>query len=301
MKKEMLYTLFLLALMAFVLAGCKSGAQTKTSRTTVAVPIRQVPKQPVRVQTTRMAEAAQEQAARERAAQERAAQELAAQELAAQELAAQELAAQELAAQELAARELAAQKLAAQEQAAQEQAAQEQAAQEQAARELAAPAFKVGDTGPAGGIVFYVKDNNSNGWRYLEAAPAGTEQKSRGFHSAEIFSQYKTDDRRLGAGRKNTQEFIAFFEQKGGGINTPMWICDRLVVNGFDDWYLPSQDELLCMYYTLYKQEQGGFRTMWYLSSTAANGMPNNAVNFASGIDAARSGGEVAVRAVRQF
>ena len=30
----------------------------------------------------------------------------------------------------------------------------------------------VGDTGPAGGIIFYIKDSYSDGWRYLEAAPA---------------------------------------------------------------------------------------------------------------------------------
>jgi hypothetical protein len=36
---------------------------------------------------------------------------------------------------------------------------------------LLAPTYKIGDTGPAGGFVFYDKGNNSGGWRYLEAAP----------------------------------------------------------------------------------------------------------------------------------
>ncbi|GHV59972.1 hypothetical protein AGMMS49587_00060 [Spirochaetia bacterium] len=253
-------------------------------------PRRRARKQTVQVQT-----------AQEQATQAQAVREQTTQAQAAREQAVQARATREQATQAQTAREQAAQAQVAQEQAAREQAVREQAAQAQATREQAAPAYKVGDAGPAGGIVFYVKDNNSNGWRYLEAAPAGTEQKARGFHSAEIFRQYKIDDRRLGAGRKNTQEFMAFFEQKGGGINTPMWICDSLMVNGFDDWYLPSSEELLLMYYNLYKQGQGDFRIMWYLSSTAANGRPNTAVNFASGIDADRSGGEVGVRAVRQF
>jgi hypothetical protein len=34
---------------------------------------------------------------------------------------------------------------------------------------------KVPDIGPSGGFVFYDKGNNSNGWRFLEAAPAFTE------------------------------------------------------------------------------------------------------------------------------
>jgi len=38
-----------------------------------------------------------------------------------------------------------------------------------------APAYQVGDIGPAGGIIFYVKEDNSDGWRYMEAAPQSTE------------------------------------------------------------------------------------------------------------------------------
>ena len=31
--------------------------------------------------------------------------------------------------------------------------------------------YRIGDTGPAGGLIFYDKGNNIGGWRYLEAAP----------------------------------------------------------------------------------------------------------------------------------
>jgi len=34
-----------------------------------------------------------------------------------------------------------------------------------------APVYHIGDTGPAGGIVFYDKGSYSNGWRYMEVAP----------------------------------------------------------------------------------------------------------------------------------
>jgi hypothetical protein len=38
--------------------------------------------------------------------------------------------------------------------------------------------YKIGDRGPAGGIVFYDKGFITDGWRYLEAVPAGAEFKA---------------------------------------------------------------------------------------------------------------------------
>ena len=43
---------------------------------------------------------------------------------------------------------------------------------------FAQTAYNIGDTGPAGGIVFYDKGRVSDGWRYLEAARAGTEAEA---------------------------------------------------------------------------------------------------------------------------
>jgi hypothetical protein len=65
------------------------------------------------------------------------------------------------------------------------------------------PVYKISDTGPAGGIVFYDKFSNAGGWRYLEAAPVETEQKLGwgDFH----LSDATTD---VGAGKKNTQIIV---------------------------------------------------------------------------------------------
>ncbi len=49
-------------------------------------------------------------------------------------------------------------------------------------------------------------------------------------------------------------------------------ICDDLVINGYDDWYLPSKDELQSLYSNLYKLGIGGFYSEKYWSSTEQQG-----------------------------
>jgi len=110
--------------------------------------------------------------------------------------------------------------------------------------------YKVGDTGPAGGIIFYDKGSYSNGWRYLEAAPAGTDRgDNTGFPSHRSYADIT--DRSLGAGLMNTRLYLEKLSRNNVTGNTAPKICDTLVVNGYNDWYLPSLDELLRMYWTL--------------------------------------------------
>ena len=136
--------------------------------------------------------------------------------------------------------------------------------------------YKVGDTGPAGGIIFYDKGNSNGGWRYLEAAPADTDREPINIANDSndtAISRSKEfrliRDRRLGAGKENTVMLMGIFEKFGGGINSPAWICSNLEVNGFNDWYLPSLDELIMLYTNTYaKDGSGGFRSAKYRSST---------------------------------
>jgi TolB-like protein len=163
--------------------------------------------------------------------------------------------------------------------------------------------YKVGDSGPAGGIVFYDKGNSNGGWRYLEVAPANTDREPA---KIEYFSGASNSfgiirDRRLGAGKENTIMLMDIIEKRGGGINSGAWICNNLEVNGFSDWYLPSIDELIMLYTNTYaKNGSGGFRTIQYVSSTCNPDGTGIGLDFSNGREGTYDSIQ-RVRAVRRF
>jgi len=163
-----------------------------------------------------------------------------------------------------------------------------------------AATYKIGDTGPAGGLIFYDKGNSVGGWRYLEAAPASAEV------SAVTFSPSGHNDlvgeRKVGEGKENTIKFIKLFQQRGGGINTAPWLCNELSINGFNDWYLPSLDELLYMYNNLHVKGLGGFKNVRYWSSYVNGWWYTFCVDFSDGSENSPfSDYKYNVRAIRQF
>jgi len=125
--------------------------------------------------------------------------------------------------------------------------------------------YKIGDIGPAGGFVFYDKGYISDGWRYLEAAPPGTEF----FH--EINDIFKGDGynqrTEVGSGKRNTQ-YIVEQLNKEGKRNYVAQRCVEMDINGYKDWFLPSIDELDLMYKNLKQKGLGGFKDYNYGSSS---------------------------------
>jgi TolB-like protein len=128
--------------------------------------------------------------------------------------------------------------------------------------------YRIGETGPAGGLIFYDKGNNSDGWRYLEAAPEDLPRKLK--WSTERFEADYEFDRSVGKGKPNTQAIMAGAAKIGGGFGWAAQACTALTINGFNDWFLPSRDELHYMYGHLHMQGLGGFRNESYWSSTFA-------------------------------
>jgi len=101
--------------------------------------------------------------------------------------------------------------------------------------------FRVGDIGPAGGIVFFDAGAVIDGWRFLEAAPITQNAQWGG----DTFVAPATG-LSIGAGRQNTQALVTWLNGRGE-TGRAAQLAANLDINGFDDWFLPSRDELLEM------------------------------------------------------
>ena len=151
--------------------------------------------------------------------------------------------------------------------------------------------YAVGDVGPAGGLVFYDKGSYSDGWRYLEAASVDQSTGADGgrYEGAATSSA-------VGSGKANTYYLLSVRSASEGAR-----LCSELVLGGFDDWFLPSLDELNLMFRNLQLNGLGNFGLFWYWSSTEPNTNPLYAINFKSGEQISYTGSTCRVRAARSF
>jgi TolB-like protein len=139
--------------------------------------------------------------------------------------------------------------------------------------------YKIGDLGPAGGLVFYDKGVFSNGWRYLEAAPVETEFTAPWGAFQKNVSGTGTA---VGGGKRNTQLIIDRLKQLGESGNAAQ-LCVSLDFDGYKDWFLPCKDELNLMYRNLKSKGLGGFSSDWYWSSSETHSMAAWVQKFSNG------------------
>ncbi len=117
--------------------------------------------------------------------------------------------------------------------------------------------YKIGDIGPAGGIVFYVSNEGIHG---LEAAP--TDQASAPWGCWGQETGVGATATVIGSGGGNTGNIITYCSE----INTAAHMTDDFELNGFSDWFLPSKDEINLLYSQ--KDVVGGFVHDQYWSSS---------------------------------
>ncbi len=125
------------------------------------------------------------------------------------------------------------------------------------------PLYALRDTGPAGGLIFYVKEGGySDGWMYLEAAPSDQSTGAEwGCYGTLIPG---ADGTAVGTGKQNTIDIEAGCATAGTAAD----ICANLSLGGYSDWFLPSKDELNLMYVNLKDSGVGGFADYGYWSSS---------------------------------
>ena len=162
------------------------------------------------------------------------------------------------------------------------------------------------DKGNADGLI-----SSECGWRYLEAAPndlrvvSGTptvDSSATGYATAEsgyIFGYYRASSSgsdlyvngttthsetdctvtEIGSGEKNTEKLVnamgesaySYLSGSGKTSDYAARLCSVLSHGGYDDWFLPSKDELDLMYDNLYSKWIGSFSVNYYWSSSELN------------------------------
>jgi uncharacterized repeat protein (TIGR02543 family) len=167
--------------------------------------------------------------------------------------------------------------------------------------------YNIGETGPAGGLIFYDDEADGTddiaGARYLEAAPDSTEWNNIewGDQGTEIGGDAQLTG--IGDGQAATDAVVAHMEGKSI-TGTAAQRADGLSHGGYDDWFLPSRDELDLVYTNLQDQTSplGGFASDIYWSSSEGSGNFASRQAFGNGSQSYFSKGNGhRVRAVRAF
>ena len=154
--------------------------------------------------------------------------------------------------------------------------------------------YSVGDIGPGGGCVFFVSNGGCNG---LEAAPL--DQSSGSPWGCGVTPTGATG-LAIGTGAANTIAIL------GNACSVPVnaaEVASNYSGGGFNDWFLPSEDELNEMYIQLHLNGMCNFTNLFYWTSSelVAGGARNQ--DFASGNQfiGNAGGNTISVRAARAF
>ncbi len=150
--------------------------------------------------------------------------------------------------------------------------------------------YAIGDAGPAGGKVFYITDGGRHG---LEAAPVNQGYAYWGCAGTSIATGSA-----VGTGAQNTAAILAGCSE----TRIAARYANDYTFNGFNDWFLPSKDELNELY--LHKAVVDGRLTDDYWSSTESSSTTAYYQDMDRGTQGA-SGGKSTwlqeVRAIREF
>jgi hypothetical protein len=146
-----------------------------------------------------------------------------------------------------------------------------------------------------GGVIFYLGGTYPN--QHGLVCAQNDQGKSVPWYP-QIYTYYGTTSTAFGSGQTNTSSLVSIL---GNGYYAAKF-CDDLVLNGFDDWFLPSRDELGLMYTNLKANGLGNFTASSYWSSSECDYLNANAQYFSSGRQSCNNKfHSYSIRAVRIF
>ena len=119
----------------------------------------------------------------------------------------------------------------------------------------------VGVQGVAGGWIFYDKGEYSDGWRFLEAAPEDLDELYEWGEDGEFETSTA-----VGTGKANTELVVSM---STGKKPNAFKACADYSANRYDDWFLPSKDELKLVFDNLQKNGLGDFSNEDYYWSSS--------------------------------
>lgn len=190
------------------------------------------------------------------------------------------------------------------------------------------PVYNIGDHGPAGGLVFYDKGSYADGWRYLEVA-VNEIHLAKGVPSADKdadgylqgkktfvfgFSRPYGENveagtgRKVGSGSQNTALLVSFLGSSAftspttkDTVRTEQYaakLCDTLSFGGYDDWYLPSEEEAANLVQGLASL---GINATEFWTSTEQSELEALSMKSDSASHVSNRNFLLSVRAIRQF
>jgi len=145
-----------------------------------------------------------------------------------------------------------------------------------------------------GGIIAYIDATGEHG--LIAASEDQSEGIAWDYNNYNDFVATDATGTAIGTGQSNTTKIVAAL----GAGNYAAKICNDLVLNGYDDWFLPSTDELILLYQN--RDLIGGFNSGTYWSSTEDT--ESHAYNHWFTYNIPQSGdkyGKLGVRAIRAF
>ena len=127
--------------------------------------------------------------------------------------------------------------------------------------------------------MFYDKGYYSDGWRYLEAAPSNIGEYVFGFYRPVGTNEKMVGTAQaIGSGRYNTERLVEYMDIDGkaysnysGEVTYSVYAAKKCLdysYGEYDDWFLPSKEELNLMYHNLHKRGLGSFNKYDYWSSS---------------------------------